>query len=357
MNQFEEMINLIKTIRTYIEVGKMNCNQVPVDDILSYIAGAYSLNRLDSGVAVSVFEKLLNESVAGGDVSMVCSVLDCIIIENELLTVLENERKGKESNMIESMACKVEASYYRNKERNELYRLDHKTEYKKTEFRGKGAVYTAITGNYDAVRDPAVVDKDLDYYLFTDMDGIKSDVWKVVKIDNTDQLDLTRMARKIKILGCYDYLGKYDYTIWCDGKSQIVGDVHKYIGQYSLGAPILCFNHYYNDNIFSEAEHCKILEKDSPELIDAQINRYKSEGMPEKSGMIDSCFLIRDSHSELLRKTMNDWWDEVKSGSKRDQLSFNYVCWKNGLLYDTSPLISFNNYVVKGYEHGQVEDI
>lgn len=253
--------------------------------------------------------------------------------------------------MIEAMSYKVESFYYRNKERNVLYRKNHKNDYEKSNFSGKGAVYTAITGNYDAVRDPEVIDKDLDYYLFTDMEGINSKVWNIVRIDNNEGLDLTRLARKVKILGCYEYLSEYDYTIWCDGKSQIIGDVKKYISQYSEGAPILCFNHYFNNNIFSEAEHCKILNKDTPELIDEQVSRYKAEGMPENSGMIDSCFLVRDSHDRLLKKTMNDWWYEVKNGSKRDQLSFNYVCWKNGLLYDTSPLISFNNTYVKGYEH------
>jgi hypothetical protein len=27
---------------------------------------------------------------------------------------------------------------------------------------------------------------------------------------------------------------------------------------------------------------------------------------------------------------MEDWWIEIKYGSKRDQLSFNYIAWKNG---------------------------
>ena len=26
---------------------------------------------------------------------------------------------------------------------------------------------------------------------------------------------------------------------------------------------------------------------------------------------------------------MDEWWEEIKNGSHRDQLSFNYVCWKN----------------------------
>jgi hypothetical protein len=31
---------------------------------------------------------------------------------------------------------------------------------------------------------------------------------------------------------------------------------------------------------------------------------------------------------------MEDWWTEIKYGSRRDQLSFNYVAWKNNLKFN-----------------------
>jgi hypothetical protein len=31
---------------------------------------------------------------------------------------------------------------------------------------------------------------------------------------------------------------------------------------------------------------------------------------------------------------MEDWWTEIKYNSKRDQLSFNYCAWKNGLKFN-----------------------
>ncbi len=30
---------------------------------------------------------------------------------------------------------------------------------------------------------------------------------------------------------------------------------------------------------------------------------------------------------------MENWWSEIEQGSRRDQLSFNYVAWKNGLQF------------------------
>ena len=40
---------------------------------------------------------------------------------------------------------------------------------------------------------------------------------------------------------------------------------------------------------------------------------------------------------------MEDWWTEIKYGSKRDQLSFNYVAWKNSLNFNYMDGDSRNN--------------
>ena len=31
---------------------------------------------------------------------------------------------------------------------------------------------------------------------------------------------------------------------------------------------------------------------------------------------------------------MEDWWTEIKYGSRRDQLSFNYIAWKNNFKFN-----------------------
>ena len=40
---------------------------------------------------------------------------------------------------------------------------------------------------------------------------------------------------------------------------------------------------------------------------------------------------------------MEDWWTEIKYGSKRDQLSFNYVAWKNKTKFNYMDGDSRNN--------------
>ena len=38
---------------------------------------------------------------------------------------------------------------------------------------------------------------------------------------------------------------------------------------------------------------------------------------------------LRRHNEKDCIKVMEDWWKEIRYGSKRDQLSFNYVAWKN----------------------------
>ena len=44
---------------------------------------------------------------------------------------------------------------------------------------------------------------------------------------------------------------------------------------------------------------------------------------------MQSNVLLRKHNDEGCIKLMNKWWDEIKNGSHRDQLSFNYASWKN----------------------------
>ena len=71
------------------------------------------------------------------------------------------------------------------------------------------------------------------------------------------------------------------------------------------------------------------MKKDKKENVDPQIERYKREGFPKDYGLLQSNILIRKHNNEDCIKLMEDWFNEVKNGSHRDQLSFNYALWKN----------------------------
>ncbi len=47
-------------------------------------------------------------------------------------------------------------------------------------------------------------------------------------------------------------------------------------------------------------------------------------------GLGENNILFRKHNSDNIIKLMNDWWEELNTQTKRDQLSLAYVLWKNG---------------------------
>jgi len=73
-----------------------------------------------------------------------------------------------------------------------------------------------------------------------------------------------------------------------------------------------------------------ILGKTKYEETKKQMDKYKKEAFPKNFGIGENNILFRKHNSEKGVKIMNDWWDELNSQTKRDQLSLAYVLWKNG---------------------------
>jgi hypothetical protein len=68
--------------------------------------------------------------------------------------------------------------------------------------------------------------------------------------------------------------------------------------------------------------------KDDPTVMERQIERYRREGYPSGNGLVFASVLIRCHNDPVIIRTMEHWWREIEKGSRRDQLSFNYVIWK-----------------------------
>lgn len=212
-------------------------------------------------------------------------------------------------------------------------------------FKGGGAVYTVLTGNYDSLKEPEYINPEFDYICFTDNDSLTSGVWSIRKLEDEENLGAQRLSRKPKIL-VDRYLGEYDYSIYIDSKLKIIGNLYEYINKYSLGAPMLCFPHYERDCVYEEAKECIRLKKDKEDIIRRQTERYRCEGMPENYGLIEAACMVRAHRSQEVTKVMEDWWNEFLNGCCRDQISFPYVCWINNFNYDISNLyIDYNEYL------------
>lgn len=67
---------------------------------------------------------------------------------------------------------------------------------------------------------------------------------------------------------------------------------------------IAMHNHRERDDIFSEAESCKLLRRGDPDKIDLQMTRYKSAGFPAHFGMNEATVIVSDLKNENL---LNFW--------------------------------------------------
>ena len=205
-------------------------------------------------------------------------------------------------------------------------------------FKGKGAVYTVITGGYDELKDPLHVDPDLDYFFFTDCpEKYTSKVWKIRELPSNG-LDSSLLKCRYAKMHPFELLPEYDFTAYVDGKLTILGSITEYINTYARESSMLCCPHPTHRDIAEEAKYIAMLGKWDNDEMQKQIEAYRQEGYNDNNVLIESAFLIRSNHDEKLRQVMETWWHECSTKTGRDQLSFGYACWKNDYKYDISSL-------------------
>lgn len=213
----------------------------------------------------------------------------------------------------------------------------------------KGVIYTAIFGDYESLLNPRIIHPYLDYVCFTDNPNLSSDVWEIRLITDL-KCDNTRKARTIKILP-HKYLKEYDFSIWIDAGFQIIGDMENYVNTYIKDGLLLGVKHSDRNCIYEEIDVCNSRDKDDASVLETIINRYESEGYPKNNGLIESGVMFRRHNNQKIINLMEQWHYEVMNYSKRDQLSFDYICWKNNFNYDKAEIYCWKNQYFEHYFH------
>jgi hypothetical protein len=201
-------------------------------------------------------------------------------------------------------------------------------------------VYTSIFGGFDDIQ-KVTVPSNWDFKCFSENNSLP--LYK----------DSNRNAKKFKLLP-HRYLSNYEYSIWIDGNFKITGDIDVLVDKYLSDSNIAFFNH---QNTTIDSRNCIYQEaaaifqlgeinmkrspergtknyKDDPNVINKQIQRYYADNYPQNNGLIKGGIIIRRHNEADVINAMERWWNEVKYNSKRDQLSFNYVAWKQNLKFN-----------------------
>lgn len=210
------------------------------------------------------------------------------------------------------------------------------------------AVYTCITGNYDSVCDPFIKFDNIDFYLFTNNDKIKSKIWMVKKIDKNieKKYDNIKLNRYYKFHP-FDFFSPndYDYVIYIDGNIQVVSNLTTLTYVVSDKTGLALHNHCMRKDVYEEAKACCIFKKGNQKKIRNQINRYKKEKFPNDFGLFECNVIVSDLKNKAAQKIFDFWWNDfIVSESNRDQLSFPYTLWKLKYCKDDIGILGKNVY-------------
>lgn len=208
---------------------------------------------------------------------------------------------------------------------------------------GNTIVYTAIFGGRDTLVDPKHINPSFKYVCFTDNKKIRSGIWDV-RYYSPVFPDPVMSAKLFKILP-QNFFSEFETSIWIDGNMIIAADLAPLLGSIDTKHTLACFDHKASSTdpvgcIYDEAAKLlqQIKEGKRPTLdpapIEKQVKRLTAEGFPKQYGLISGNLLVRRHMDDVCIRMMEDWWLEILRGSRRDELSFNYLAWKNGFAFN-----------------------
>jgi len=196
----------------------------------------------------------------------------------------------------------------------------------------KRVVYTCITGGYDELLNHTFINPDWDYVCFSDDLSIRSEKnaqWEIRPLC-FDKLDQVRNQRWHK-LHPHLLFPECEVSLWVDGNvdildGEIFEDVDQALKSNSLFA---CSLHPKRQCIYEEFDACQEAGKDDPDVMKRQEDLIKKSGFPKKNGLFETNIIARRHSSPVVIRIMEEWWYWLEHYSRRDQLSFTYVLWKN----------------------------
>lgn len=191
------------------------------------------------------------------------------------------------------------------------------------------AVYTAHFGQYDTPPyPPAVPSADVDFIYFTDqLPESVSTPWQVRLV--APPVSNPKHASRYYFDQSTVVLPDHTYTIMHGANAHLLVSAESLIETYMprFSPDIAMFRHPHRSCLYKEVDAVVMLHKDVIENITPQIERYRTDGFPEHFGLSACTFIIR-RNTPALEEFEQAWWQEVSTGSHRDQLSFDYVRWK-----------------------------
>lgn len=205
------------------------------------------------------------------------------------------------------------------------------------------AVYTCVTGDYDYIKEPLKTEKNCDYFLISDKKYPDLHVYQQLDINDFVPANLAENAEKNRWCKTHSHriFENYKYSIYLDGTIQLVHPVSHYVEQ--IGAIGMALHkHPLRNCIYEEALRLIANKRGTInyQSLREQMLRYLREGMPREYGLFECGMIVRDHANSVGSRIMEQWFEEYRTGIKRDQLSFTYILWKNGISSNAAGILN-----------------
>ena len=203
----------------------------------------------------------------------------------------------------------------------------------------KTIIYTVITGNYDTIKQPRVIEEGVEYVLFTNNPEIKDGgVWKVVQIPSEEWTGRTArendilLSRKVKMLP-HEYLPDVaEWSIYIDADMVIKRPLTELLNNLHSKTLFAAFRHSYCKNVQEEIEDLLSKNMVKPEQVQQQWNKYLEWGFKDDLGISENGLLIRKHNNRRVQSLMELWWSEYQQGCLRDQVSLMPCIYKTDFM-------------------------
>jgi len=203
------------------------------------------------------------------------------------------------------------------------------------------AIYTAILGNYDELREQPPCE-DADFVCFTDSSSLTSKSWKIVF--QPGHYPTPRLSAKWFKLHPHLVLNAYRWTIWIDAGISIrtTAFAQEMIG-HLRDRGISLMRHPDRDNIFDEAKACLTLPKCKGLPLLQQVAHYRAQGFHSKNGLYAGTIIVRDNANPTVVRLNEDWMAENIEWTYQDQLSLPFLLEKHGVNPGILPYNLYDN--------------
>lgn len=193
------------------------------------------------------------------------------------------------------------------------------------------AVYTGIFGSYDDLYIPQICPENIDYYLISDERPANAAPFRWINAKEMIPENITSPIKRNRYVKMHPHLffPQYKYSIYIDGNIEVVEDISSFVHRNKSG--ISAFMHPKRECIYYEGIAIVNFKRVVATDVCKQMSRYLKEGMPLRYGLPEMSVVAREHMKPECVKIMEEWWQEFDQETQRDQLSFMYVMWRNGM--------------------------